>query len=84
MSYEISVNRRRILALFGAATLPQFRGHGVQTAFLYARMAAAAKAGCDVAVTVTLGGSTSQRNAERAGFHVAYSKATMLKAFDAG
>jgi GNAT superfamily N-acetyltransferase len=78
------VPERKLLALFGAATLPQFRGHGIQTAFLHTRMAVAARAGCDLAVTVTLGGSTSQRNAERAGFRVAYSKATMLKAFDAG
>ena len=70
---------RKLLALFGAATLPQFRKHGIQTAFLHVRMAVATKAGCDLAVTVTLGGSTSQRNAERAGFRVAYSKATMVK-----
>jgi hypothetical protein len=75
----LMVPERRLLALFGAATLPQFRGHGIQTAFLHQRMAAGAKAGCDLAVTVTLGGSTSQRNAERAGFRVAYSKATMVK-----
>jgi GNAT superfamily N-acetyltransferase len=74
------VRERKLLALFGAATLPEFRGHGIQTAFLHTRMAAGAKAGCDLAVTVTLGGSTSQRNAERAGFRVAYSKATMVKA----
>jgi hypothetical protein len=42
-------------------------------------MAAAAKAGCEFAVIVTQGGTTSQRNAERLGFRVAYSKATMLK-----
>jgi GNAT superfamily N-acetyltransferase len=78
------VPERKLLALFGAATLPRFRGQGIQTAFLHRRMAVAAEAGCDLAVTVTLGGSTSQRNAERAGFRVAYSKATMVKAFDAG
>jgi GNAT superfamily N-acetyltransferase len=76
------VPERKLLALFGAATLPEFRGRGIQTAFLHLRMQAAAKAGCDLAVTVTLGGSTSQRNAERAGFRVAYSKATLLKAFE--
>jgi hypothetical protein len=74
------VPERKLLALFGAATLPDFRKHGIQTAFLHRRMVVAAKAGCDLAVTVTLGGSTSQRNAERAGFRVAYSKATMVKA----
>jgi GNAT superfamily N-acetyltransferase len=77
------VPERKLLALFGAATLPRFRGHGIQTAFLHRRMVVAVKAGCDLAVTVTLGGSTSQRNAERVGFRVAYSKATMVKTFEA-
>jgi GNAT superfamily N-acetyltransferase len=77
------VPERKLLALFGAATLPRFRGHGIQTAFLHRRMAVAVKAGCDLAVPVTLGGSTSQRNAERVGFRVAYSKATMVKTLEA-
>jgi hypothetical protein len=42
-------------------------------------MQVAAQAGCEVAVIVTQGGSTSQRNAERLGFRVAYSKATVIK-----
>ena len=42
-------------------------------------MEAAAKAGCEYAVVVTQGGTTSQRNAERLGFRVAYSKATLVK-----
>jgi GNAT superfamily N-acetyltransferase len=77
------VPERKLLALSGAATLPECRGHGIQTALLNVRMQVAAKAGCDLAVTVTLGGSTSQRNAERLGFRVAYSKATMVKALEA-
>jgi GNAT superfamily N-acetyltransferase len=76
------VTERKLLALSGAATLPEFRGHGIQTALLNARMQVAAKSGCDLAVTITLGGSTSQRNAERLGFRVAYSKATMVKAWE--
>jgi GNAT superfamily N-acetyltransferase len=73
------IPEHRVLALSGAATLPQFRGRGIQTAMLHVRMQAAAAAGCDLAVTVTLGGSTSQRNAERMGFRVAYSKATVVR-----
>jgi hypothetical protein len=42
-------------------------------------MAAALEAGCEYAVVVTNGGTTSQRNAERLGFRVAYSKATVIK-----
>jgi ribosomal protein S9 len=42
-------------------------------------MKLAADQHCDLAVTVTRGGTTSQRNAERLGFRLAYSKATLLK-----
>jgi|HubBroStandDraft_6_1064221.scaffolds.fasta_scaffold00107_11 GNAT superfamily N-acetyltransferase len=70
---------RRIVALFGAGTLPEFRRRGLQTALLRRRMEVARKAGCEYAVIVTLGGTTSMRNAERLGFRVAYSKATLMK-----
>jgi len=75
------IPEHRIFALFGAGTLPEFRRRGLQTAILQTRMAAAASAGCEYAVIVTQGGTTSQRNAERLGFRVAYSKATMAKTF---
>ena len=73
------IREHRILALFGAGTLTEFRRRGLQTVLLQTRMAAGAKAGCEYAVIVTQGGTTSQRNAERLGFRVAYTKATMLK-----
>lgn len=60
--------------LGGAATLPEFRGQGVQTALLAYRLAHAAGLGCDLALCECLPGSQSQRNQERAGFRVAYSK----------
>jgi hypothetical protein len=63
----------------GAGTAAQFRGRGLQTALLCARLAAAAEAGCEYAVVVTQGGTASQRNAERLGFRVAYSKVTVIK-----
>jgi len=69
----------RIFALCGAGTLTDFRGRGLQTALLRARMAAAVQAGCEYAVVVTQGGTTSQHNAERLGFRVAYSKVTVIK-----
>jgi ribosomal protein S18 acetylase RimI-like enzyme len=74
------IPERGIVALFGAGTLPEFRGRGLQTALLRTRVKAAQEAGCEYAVIVTNGGTTSQRNAERLGFRVAYSKATLLKA----
>jgi ribosomal protein S18 acetylase RimI-like enzyme len=73
------IPEHRAFALCGAGTLAEFRGRGLQTALLRARMAAAVEAGCEYAVVVTNGGTTSQRNAERLGFRVAYSKATVIK-----
>ncbi|HXP15969.1 MAG TPA: GNAT family N-acetyltransferase [Terriglobales bacterium] len=73
------IAEHKVVPLFGAATLPAFRSRGLQTALLRLRMGVAAEAGCDVAVIVTKGGTTSQRNAERLGFRLAYSKATLIK-----
>jgi GNAT superfamily N-acetyltransferase len=68
-----------IIALFGAGTLRDYRRRGLQTALLRRRMQVAAVARCEYAVIVTRGGTTSQHNAERLGFRLAYSKATMVK-----
>jgi hypothetical protein len=73
----------KVFALCGAGTLAEFRGRGLQTALLRARMAAAVRAGCEYAVVVMQGGTTSQRNAERLGFRVAYSKVTVIKQLEA-
>lgn len=75
----IVIPEHRVFALCGAGTLAAHRGRGLQTALLEARMAAALKAGSEYAVVVTQGGTTSQRNAERLGFRVAYSKVTVVK-----
>ena len=74
------IPEHKVFALCGAGTVAEFRGRGLQTALLRARMTAALKAGCEYAVVVTQGGTTSQRNAERLGFRVAYSKVTVIKA----
>lgn len=73
------IREHRVFAVCGAGTLAAYRGLGLQTALLRARLAAAVEAGCDYAVVVTQGGTTSQRNAERLGFRVAYSKVTVIK-----
>jgi GNAT superfamily N-acetyltransferase len=63
------------VAVFGgAATVPELRKRGLQTALLAARMQYAFNAGCDLAMMVALPGSESQRNAERAGFRIAYTR----------
>lgn len=69
----------RIAALFGTATLPGFRRRGVQTALIARRLHEAALAGCEYAVVSTLPGSGSQRNMERRGFSLAYTKLVMVR-----
>ena len=69
----------RIAAFFGTATLPEYRGRGVQTALIAQRLHEAALAGCEYAVVSTMPGSGSQRNMERRGFRVAYTKTVMLR-----
>jgi GNAT superfamily N-acetyltransferase len=54
--------------LGGAATLPRWRRRGTQTALIAARLALAWRQGCDLAVVTADPGSTSGRNAQRAGF----------------
>ena len=46
------------------------------------RLRMAAKAGCKIAVVMTQPGSGSQRNMERQGFRVAYTKFVMVKEWD--
>jgi GNAT superfamily N-acetyltransferase len=64
----------------GAATAPEHRRRGVQTALLSARLVDAAAAGCEVAVIVTQPGSKSQQNSQRRGFDLLYTRATLIKA----
>jgi hypothetical protein len=73
------IPQHRIFALCGAGTAAEFRNRGLQTALLQARLKAAAQSGCEFAAIVTQGGTTSQRNCERLGFRVAYSKVTVIK-----
>jgi len=73
------VPEHRMAGLFGAGTLPEYRGRGIQQAFMRERLRLVAQAGCDLAVTLTMPGTTSQRNAERAGFRVAYTKVVVKK-----
>ena len=71
----------RGVALFaGAATMPEHRRRGLQGALLEARIQYAREQGCDLAMMVTEPGSNSQRNAQRQGFHIAYSRTKWQKA----
>jgi len=63
------------VALFGgASTVPELRRRGLQTALLHERMRYAFDHGCDLAMMVAVPGSDSQRNAERKGFRIAYTR----------
>jgi hypothetical protein len=63
------------VALFaGAATVPELRRRGLQAALFRERMRYACEIGCDIASVVVQPGSDSQRNSERNGFLVAYTR----------
>lgn len=58
----------------GASTLHRYRNRGIQTALLKARICHAMMNGCDLAMVTTLPGTISQRNVERQGFQIAYTR----------
>jgi len=63
-----------VALLAGASTDPRFRGRGAQAALLETRLAHAASLGCELAMMGALPGSASQRNGERQGFRIAYTR----------
>ncbi|MEW6126540.1 MAG: GNAT family N-acetyltransferase [Acidobacteriota bacterium] len=71
-----------IASLFGTSTLTRFRNRGAQSALLRARLRLALELNCELAMVGTTPGSGSQRNVERAGFRLAYTKAQMVKGWD--
>jgi GNAT superfamily N-acetyltransferase len=68
------------VAIFGgASTLPAFRNRGIQTDLLKTRLSYAQSKGCNWAMVTTLPGSVSQKNVERQGFQVVYSRTKFTK-----
>ena len=63
-----------VALLAGASTIPEARRQGAQNALLEGRLRYAAEQGCDIAMMAALPGSASQRNAERNGFRIAYTR----------
>ena len=63
-----------VALLAGASTIPARRKQGAQLALLEARLRHAIESGCDIAMMCANPGSASQRNAERHGFHIAYTR----------
>ena len=68
-----------VALLAGASTIPSGRRQGAQLALLDARLRLAAEKGCDLAMMCASPGSASQRNAERHGFRVAYTRVKWQK-----
>ncbi len=60
--------------LAGASTVPEGRRQGAQAALLDWRLKRLAAEGCDLAMMCAAPGSASQRNAERNGFRIAYTR----------
>jgi GNAT superfamily N-acetyltransferase len=72
--------RDGVAICYSTSVLPAMRRLGVQQALLRARLGYAKAQGCDLAMAQTTPGNASQRNVERFGFQIAYTKATMLGA----
>ena len=64
----------RVCILAGAATVPEARNRGVQNALLDARLRFARESGCGLAMICALPGSQSQKNAQKNGFDIAYTR----------
>lgn len=63
-----------ICIMAGAATIPEARRKGVQNALLAARINYGNEHGCRIAMMATLPGSQSQKNAQKNGFQIAYTR----------
>jgi hypothetical protein len=63
-----------VALLAGASTIPSARRQGAQLALLEGRLRYAAAGGCTIGMMVAQPGSGSQRNAERHGFRIAYTR----------
>ncbi|MFH0882839.1 MAG: GNAT family N-acetyltransferase [bacterium] len=71
--------RKGFVNIIAASVLPEFRRRGVHHALISHRLKVAAGEGETLATYSCDPGSASQRNAERMGFSVLYSRATMAK-----
>ena len=67
-----------LATLFADSTIARFRRQGLHRELISARLNEALAQGCDMATASTLPGSASQRNYERAGFEVVYTRITLV------
>jgi GNAT superfamily N-acetyltransferase len=71
--------RGGLATLFADSTIPAFRRRGHHRELISARLNEAIAQGCDTATATTVPGSQSQRNYERLGFEVVYTKVTFVE-----
>jgi len=67
-----------LATLFADSTVTLHRGSGLHGELIAARLNEGLAQGCDLATAATLPGSGSQRNYERLGFEVAYTRVTLV------
>jgi len=70
--------RDGLATLFADSTIARFRSGGLHRELISARLNESVARGCDLATASTLPGSGSQRNYERLGFEVVYTKITLV------
>ena len=63
-----------VALLAGASTIPEGRKQGAQSALLAARLRHAVENGCKIAMLCAAPGSQSQKNAQKNGFQIAYTR----------
>jgi hypothetical protein len=68
-----------LATLFADSTIPAYRRTGLHCELIAGRLNESVARGCTMATATTLPGSASQRNYERAGFQVAYTKVTVKR-----
>jgi len=68
-----------VALLAGASTIPEYRKRGAQKALLEARLEYSAAHGCTVAMMCAEPGSGSQRNAQRQGFQICYTRTKWMR-----
>lgn len=68
-----------VCMLAGASTVIDGRNQGAQTALLEDRLEFAASSGCKLAIMGAAPGSQSQKNAQKNGFHIAYTRTKWQK-----
>jgi GNAT superfamily N-acetyltransferase len=72
--------RDNTAVLFADGSIPRYRRRGFQSALIRHRVNDAIARGCDLAAATTAPGSGSQRNYERLGFQVAYTRVLLVEA----